>query len=356
MVPGPVGPQQAPHSSASASGAPGFDIRVPPLKLQARGADAPQAGGAEAQQAAGLDCDVADVTGEVTGVGRVPDGMRAGVSTSTLQSTDDASRSSTHLVPCQSTQAGEHRADRKRGNNQNEMPLRALPQVTAGPWGGRRWIPPSSRHPRRAQVLASSQLSCLSLLAHHMPDAFQAFLCSSHLECFCLHVHLKNSWLTRMTLGGVGGCAECQPLRWFRVPRKSNQNIFIGGLVSATESEADQAMGRAGKTNDNVISSKNGSSADALLPRLITTPSIVQAHDSSNLRRGNSADSQVGVGEKKFHQVGAWMSSMFMASIDMHQSMCIAGLLPVFPFRDLRSVRLASCLAAHVRNRAEPTG
>jgi hypothetical protein len=154
-----------------------------------------------------------------------------------------------------------------------------------------------------------------------------------------------------MALGGVGGCAECQPLRWFRVPRKSNQNICIRGLVSATGSEADQAMGRAGETNDNVIASNHGSSADALLPRLITTPSIVRAHDSSNLTRGTIADSQVG-GEKHFHQVGVWMSSMFVASIDMHQSMCAAGLLPVFLFRDLRCVRLASCLAARVGTRA----
>ena len=153
MGPGSAGPQQAPHCSSLASGAPGFDIRVPPLKLPARGADAPQAGG--------MDYDVADVTGEVTRVGKVTGGMRAGVSTTTPQSTEYTS-SSTHLVPCLSTQAGEHRADRKRANNQHEMPSSALPQVTAGPWGGRRWIPPSSRHPRRAQVLACSRLSCLS--------------------------------------------------------------------------------------------------------------------------------------------------------------------------------------------------
>jgi hypothetical protein len=161
MGPGSAGPQQAPHCSSLASGAPGFDIRVPPLKLPARGADAPQAGGAEAPQAGGMDYDVADVTGEVTRVGKVPGGMRAGVSTTTPQSTEYTS-SSIHLVPCLSTQAGEHRADRKRANNQHEMPSSALPQVTAGPWGGRRWIPPSSRHPRRAQVLACSRLSCLS--------------------------------------------------------------------------------------------------------------------------------------------------------------------------------------------------
>jgi hypothetical protein len=182
---------------------------------------------------------------------------------------------------------------------------------------------------------------------------FQAFVCSSHLRMLLFACPLEELLAHEAGLGGVGGCAECQPLRWFRVPRKSNQNICIGGLVSATGSETDQAMSRAGKTNDNVISSNNGSRADDLLPRLITTPSIVQAHDSSNLRRGASADSQVGGGEKHFHQVGAWMSSMFVASIDMHQSMCVAGEdLPVFPFRELRCVRLESCLAAHDSTRA----
>ena len=178
------GPQQAPHSSSSASEAlrmgPGSDIRVPLLKLPARVAEAPQAGGAEAPQAARLDYDVADVTGEVPGVGRVPGGMRAGVSASTLSA--DYASSSTNLVPRFSTQAGEHRAHRKRANNQkNEMASSALQQVTVGPWGGRRWIPPSSRHPRRAQVLACSQLSCLSPSCSPR-DALQAFVCSSHLR------------------------------------------------------------------------------------------------------------------------------------------------------------------------------
>ena len=124
------GPQQAPSGSPAPEArhtGPVSDIHVPPLKLPSRGA--------EASHVEGLDHAAADVRGDgVIVVDTESGGMTAdgNFARGVRQTT---------------------------ANDREEMPLGSLPQVTTGPWGGRRWIPPSSRHPRRAQVLAYSRPS-----------------------------------------------------------------------------------------------------------------------------------------------------------------------------------------------------
>ena len=66
---------------------------------------------------------------------------------------------------------------------------------------------------------------------------------------------------------------------------------------------------------------------------LFTTPSIVQVHDFSNImepamtpnRDGLSAGASCaitpGMGVNILEQTGAWMSAMFLGSLDMHQRM-----------------------------------
>jgi len=87
-------------------------------------------------------------------------------------------------------------------------------------------------------------------------------------------------------------------------------------------------MERTGNKDEHVTrATKSGTSANGLF----TSPSIVQVHDLSNFMEGSSVDAKSGLGNRLDQQVGTWMSSMFVASLDMHQRMCVAGLLPNQP-------------------------
>ena len=80
-------------------------------------------------------------------------------------------------------------------------------------------------------------------------------------------------------------------------------------------------MERTGSEDKNVTrATKNSTSANGLF----TSPSIVQVQDL-NFTEGSSVDVQVDGGKRLEQQVGNWMSSMFVASLDMHQRMCVAG-------------------------------
>ena len=148
------------------------------------------------------------------------------------------------------------------------------------------------------------------------------FLLVTHVM-LCMHFIARSRQVFLSHEGGVGvfGCDDYrQPLRWFRVPRKNNQGICIQGLGSSAAKE------KTGNQDENVTR-VTGSSANGLF----TSPSIVQVHDFSNVTEGSSVDAKSGLGSRLHQQVGTWMSSMFVASLDMHQRMCVAGLLPNQP-------------------------
>ena len=158
------------------------DIHVPPLKLPSRRAEEPHV--------EGLDHAAADAEGggNVIGVETVSGGITAD---------GFFARSGLQFDQRSSTLAWDHREGSTKANDHQGMPLSSIPQVTAGPWGGRRWIPPSSRHPRRAQVLISPAFLSLPLLL------------ATHVMMHCMRFTARPRQAFLSHEGGVGYVFGC---------------------------------------------------------------------------------------------------------------------------------------------------